>query len=264
MTASEITMNSTISNINHSTGKNRAVPSQRRLTAKNVQPETIPGSINDTVSTSTSSLQALNSSLNGLAKDIRAVDESMGQIEKIADQMKSQLERVVKNYPPFPPGSEERVKLLKSFNTFRKEINQLTIPPNEELAMKIMANPELVPGAGNFDIETDKDGSRKTIHAAQIHTGPDGLDIPQLPEDAAYEEIVASINNLDVAREKLNQKRAELYEDVIGLKKSANEENSGAEEENSAELKSEELKSGLMGESTSSLTKAHPQLADFL
>ena len=65
--------------------------------------------------------------------------------------MKARLLRIVKNFPPFPPGSEERVKILRSFNLFRKQIDQLTIPPVVRDAMKIMADPALVSEAGDWD-----------------------------------------------------------------------------------------------------------------
>jgi len=59
-------------------------------------------------------------------------DWTMQTIENYIDKMKAKLKRVIKNYPPFPPGSEGRVEILKSFNTFRKQIAQLTIPPDSD------------------------------------------------------------------------------------------------------------------------------------
>ena len=39
---------------------------------------------------------------------------------------------LLEDFPPFPPGSEGRIQLLRNFAAFRKLIDQLTIPPGEE------------------------------------------------------------------------------------------------------------------------------------
>lgn len=73
--------------------------------------------------------QTINSSLNNAAVSIRTADRTMETIGKHISSMKSQLEIIVKNYPPFPPDSDERIRALRSYSAFRKEIDALTIPP---------------------------------------------------------------------------------------------------------------------------------------
>ncbi len=77
-------------------------------------------------------LQKINDSWNSIAQNERAHGKMLNEIEDYIDRMKAQLERIIKNFPPFPPGSGERIRLLQNFSAFRKLIAQLTIPPGEE------------------------------------------------------------------------------------------------------------------------------------
>ena len=53
----------------------------------------------------------------------------MDQIEKTASSLKEEINTMQRTLPPFPPGSQERVRLLKSYIGLRKLIEQLTVPP---------------------------------------------------------------------------------------------------------------------------------------
>ena len=77
-------------------------------------------------------LQKINDSWNDIAQKKRIYDNNMNEVEDYIDRMKAQLERILKNFPPFPPGSEGRIQALRNFAAFRKLIDQLTIPPVEE------------------------------------------------------------------------------------------------------------------------------------
>jgi len=77
-------------------------------------------------------LQKINDSWNDIAHKKRTYDNKINEVEDYVARMKAQLERIIKNFPPFPPGSEERIQVLRSFAGFRKLIDQLTIPPPEE------------------------------------------------------------------------------------------------------------------------------------
>ena len=59
-------------------------------------------------------LETVHSRFNSVARTIRIADENMGKIENYIDRMKTELQGIIKKYPPFPPGSEERVKRLKN------------------------------------------------------------------------------------------------------------------------------------------------------
>jgi hypothetical protein len=67
-----------------------------------------------------------------LAKAIRVADQVMGQADGLLNQMRHQL-LMVKNYPPFPPGNEERLNFIKSIEGLRKEFEALSVPPADDV-----------------------------------------------------------------------------------------------------------------------------------
>jgi hypothetical protein len=92
-------------------------------------------------------LQKINDNLNSVAKNQRVFEKANDFIER----MKAQLEQIQKQFPPFPPGSEDRVRALRSYTYFRNLIDQLTIPPPDETqigAMKELINTSEPPGTG--------------------------------------------------------------------------------------------------------------------
>ena len=215
-------------------------------------------------------LETIHSRSNSVARTIRIADENMGKIENYIDRMKIELQRIVKNYPPFPPGSQERVKRLKSINAFRRLIDQLTIPPpNEEFAPKIMPD---------HDVVSKTNDSQKVISESNFHQiRPDGFDIPQLPEDANDEKVHVLIEKLDAAGEMLKQSRSDLakYAAKVGesyeqgvegaeIFRSYGEEIKSSDTELRAELKSSELGYELATEPGMTLTEAQSQLLSLL
>ncbi len=215
-------------------------------------------------------LETIHSRFNSVARTIRIADENMGKIENFIDRMKTELQRIIKNYPPFPPGSEERVQRLKSVNAFRRLIDQLTIPPpKEELAAKTMPD---------HDVVHKTNDSQKMPDENKLHqTGPQGLGIPQLPESADDKEVHAFIEKLDAAREMLGQMRSELAADaakiaesyegeteVAGTYPSYGEEVKSADMEAKAELRSSDLSFALAIEPGMTLTEAQSQLLSLL
>ena len=157
--------------------------------------------------------QPAYSKVNLMAATVRGADESMQKIDEQIEEMKNRLLEHVKHYPPFGKDSQERVKLMKLFSAFRKQIDQLTIPADNFGAMKIMADPSIHGDAGDWDIELDTQGNHMTIHSQQVHTGPGGLNIPELPAESTDEEIDAAINHLESAHATLGQRRGELAAD---------------------------------------------------
>jgi hypothetical protein len=77
-------------------------------------------------------LQKVNDNINELAKIQNAFGKRFEKLDSYLEQMKERLERIIKQFPPFPPGSEDRVKVLRAFSFFRKMIDRLTLPPREE------------------------------------------------------------------------------------------------------------------------------------
>ncbi len=135
-----------------------------------------------------SKLQVSNFGINTAAQSIRIADRAMEKIETHIDRMKDELQIHVKNYPPFLAGSKERVEMSNNFNGFRKLIDQLTFPPEDKTAGKIMADPSSFESEDG-DIVVEHKGFSKTIHSRQVHTGPDGLNIPELSGHATDGDI---------------------------------------------------------------------------
>jgi hypothetical protein len=96
-------------------------------------------------------LEKINELSNEIAQKARTDDMMLDKLGDYIDRMKAQLERIIKNFPPFPPGSEERINLLRGYAAFRKLIDQLTIPPPENPAAaetsRVLSPGEPLPGA---------------------------------------------------------------------------------------------------------------------
>lgn len=74
-------------------------------------------------------IDALNEEKNMMAKNIRETDTALRGISDSVDRMKANLEKIVKNWPPFPSDSAERKQYLMSCVSLRKEIEGMTVPP---------------------------------------------------------------------------------------------------------------------------------------
>ncbi len=162
-----------------------------------------------------SKLQASNLGIITAAKSIRIADRAMEKIDTYIDRMKDELKIHAKNYPPFLAGSKERIEMSNIFNGFRKLIDQLTIPPEDEAAGKILAPSSFKPE--DRDIVIEHNGFSKTIQSRQVHTGPDGLDIPGLSGHATDDDIHLMIEKLDFAKDTLIKRRAGLSMDASSI-----------------------------------------------
>jgi hypothetical protein len=162
-----------------------------------------------------SKLQASNLCIITAAKSIRIADRAMEKIDTYIDRMKDELQIHIKKYPPFLSGSKERIEMSNNFNAFKKLIDQLTFPPEDTTAGKIMAPSSFE--SGNRDIVIEHNGFSKTIQSRQVHTGPDGLDIPGLSGHATDDDIRLMIKKLDFAKDTLINRRAGLSADAASI-----------------------------------------------
>ena len=169
--------------------------------------------------------QSAHSAINTVADSVRQSDMAMLEIEKQINQMKARLTTHVKNFPPFLPGSEERVKLMKRFSAFRHQIDQLTFPPDSPGAAHIMADPSLSGSSGDWKVDIGDNNHQITIRRQPVHTGPKGLNIPEPPETATDEDIHAAIEALDSAEELIGHRRSEM---AANFKQILNQMNIGA------------------------------------
>lgn len=69
-------------------------------------------------------------------------------IQRLMREMRDNLNAIIKNYPPFPQGSEERERLLNLVAGLRKQIEAVTVPPRESVvppAVRLPTSMEWLP-----------------------------------------------------------------------------------------------------------------------
>jgi hypothetical protein len=160
-------------------------------------------------------LEGAIASAHQVAQQIRSVDNTMDQIEQGVQKMKDTLDQVVKSYPPFLLGSNERITQLRQFSSLRKMIDQLTIPPKEDNSPeKILGDVKTYPNAGDWDITTDTSQEKLTINQQPLHMGRGGLDIPDLPVDASDDAIKQALEKLTSAQKNIQEKRQAFIADA--------------------------------------------------
>ncbi len=158
-------------------------------------------------------LHQFNAEFNAVVKSIRIADKAMGEIETNIEQMESEVEMFLKQYPPFPPGSEDRINYLSRFAMLRKQIDQLTYPPDAG-AQAIMGQS---PNGQSIDWEIEIGGNKigKSIRHQPVHAGKGGLGLPEISLQATDDQIIGLKKALGSARQQIKLYRSELAEDAI-------------------------------------------------
>jgi hypothetical protein len=151
--------------------------------------------------------QAVNAKLNQTAMSVRTDDQIMDTIGKFIAEMKAQLERIIKNFPPFPPGSEERAKILRSYNALRKQIEQIAFPTRLPGVRKFMEDQKIVFKTSDAIAQSVGRWIRQTK----------GLDLPELSEMSTDQEITDAILLLHKAGETLKQNREMAAREASGI-----------------------------------------------
>ena len=67
--------------------------------------------------------------LNSVATNLRQSNEGLKATTAIIDQMKQSLDTIIKNFPPYPVESRERMEQLMSYSSLQKQILSLMTPP---------------------------------------------------------------------------------------------------------------------------------------
>ena len=63
-----------------------------------------------------------------LARSVRDASQALDRVGAVLKEMHRSV-AMVKNFPPFPPGSEQRVQFIQGLNGLRKVLDALTVPP---------------------------------------------------------------------------------------------------------------------------------------
>jgi hypothetical protein len=67
--------------------------------------------------------------LNSVATNLRQTYEGLTAASAVVDKMKVSLNKVIKDYPPYPVDDQGRRQELMSYSSLQKEISQMLIPP---------------------------------------------------------------------------------------------------------------------------------------
>ena len=200
-------------------------------------------------------IQAQKAVQGEVAGRIRQAGALLDGVEEKINKMDEALTGIVKHYPPFPPGSKERVQHLESFSAFRKEIERLTFPPDpfSESAME------------------KKSGDTGSPVPQFSFPKMEDLRIPELsvgPSEATDEEIEIALGSLAKAKGLVEEKRQALQN---GAEKISTRTDSYPEagfdirpmDEDTAIEESQNVESFLKGIG-SSLTQSAKSLAELL
>ena len=136
-----------------------------------------------------------NERQNTAAAAIRDTDRAAHALSQKIDALKAPLQAIVKNFPPFSAEDKERVELLRTYTSLRKEIDQLTLPPPPAVleARREVALPEPLPvGADDSQIADHVDKLDAT--AAALDRLRDGIaaDTAALLQDGRFSRIFSA------------------------------------------------------------------------
>ena len=162
---------------------------------------------------STHPIQQFNAEFNAVVKSIRIADQAMAEISANIEQMESEVQMFVKHYPPFPPGSEERQELLNRFSALRKQIDQLTFPP-DSFAHKIIGASGNGEKTDAWDVKIGDKAVIGTIRRQPMHTGREGINLAEMPLEGSDQDIAHMQMALHAARETVTERRRRLSQDA--------------------------------------------------
>jgi hypothetical protein len=114
--------------------------------------------------------------LNSTATNLRQTNEGLKETTRVVTDMKSSLDKIIKNYPPYSIQSQERIDLLMNFASLKKQIISLEYPAPP---------PPIYEGVKHLWDD--------------LFSGPEkSLQTPTLPKDAPDSHVAAAAQQLDV------------------------------------------------------------------
>ena len=115
-------------------------------------------------------LQQQKEQQNGLAGAIRKTDQAARALGQKIDQVKAPLQAILKNFPPFSPEDQARMKLLRSYFSLRKQMDELQVPPPPDVLQARKA--ESVPAP----LAISANDSQIADHVAKLDAAAASLD----------------------------------------------------------------------------------------
>jgi len=132
--------------------------------------------------------------LNSVATNLRQSNDGLKAATAIVDQMKQSLDTIIKNFPPYPIESRERMEQLMSYSSLQKQILSLMTPPPPQPVFE------------------------KVKHLWEGLTSGIGSTIqtPTLPQDAPDSHVKAASKQLEAIAGQINLVRETMTNSVMG------------------------------------------------
>lgn len=190
---------------------------------------------------SLASLRTRHDQLNTIAKDIRAANKVLDQVAKIIGEKHEEVLQYEKQYPPFQDQSSEKVEFLNSIAALKRQIDALTlIPDNKELGSTV---------SDPLTKQSSEEGGsiQFSLSRQEFNSGEDGLNIASINSNASDTEIRKFGQDLALAGQKLDSKKADLAEEKKTISYEIGSNGKDLERkvffsEQEATIKSEEIK----------------------
>lgn len=146
-----------------------------------------PAKLAETVQTNRdyARLAALKEDANAVATNVRESARVLQQARELVDAMRVKSLAIIKNYPPFPPGSEERRQYLESIQALRRQMEALIYPPPQRADGGALPVEYTLPTLDSLQA-TDSE-------VAAFHQGLETLAETLVQRLAALREMVASL-----------------------------------------------------------------------
>lgn len=74
-------------------------------------------------------IEQMHAHLNQQAKGVRETNEAVNKAVDQVNAMQSNLQAILKNFPPYPIDSKERSEILMGYTSLRKQLMSLMVPP---------------------------------------------------------------------------------------------------------------------------------------
>jgi hypothetical protein len=131
--------------------------------------------------------------LNSVATNLRQTNEGLTAASAVVEQMKTTLDNVVKNYPPYPVDSQGRMEQLMNYSALKKQIQGLMVPAPPQPAYEKVKHlwEGLTSGVG---------------HSIQV---------PSLPQDAPESHIRAASKQLEAISSQINLVRETMSNSIM-------------------------------------------------
>ena len=165
-------------------------------------------------------LDAVHTGLDEVSTNLNVVNTDMQAIGQYISGMQGQLQEALN----FPAGDPNRQQFITNFNQLRGQIDQTVNTEAQTGARNLMSDPAADPQAGNLQVLVGPNGETRTVHAQELDTGPNGLNIPALdPATATDTDLQAAVTNLAAAQATLATRQMVLGADSADIQNYASQ-----------------------------------------